>query len=103
MPDRRQYVKVNDCISETVHVNSGVHQGSLLGPLFFLIYVNDLPKDMTEYEAFGYADDFKLVTSVPKTQKNLLKVEDWCNANIMNLSECKGYILPIKQKEGPKL
>ena len=85
-----------------MYFNSGVHQGPLFGPLLFLIYVIDLSKDMTECEAFGYADDFKLVTSVPKTLKNLLKVEDWCNKNEMILSECKGYILSIKQKKGVK-
>ena len=65
--------------------------------------MNDLPKEMTECEAFGYADDFKLVTLMPeKIQKDLSKVEDWCNASKMKLNESKGYILQIKQKEGVK-
>ena len=65
--------------------------------------MNDLSKEITECEEFGYADDSKLVISMPeKIQKDLSKVEDWCNANKMKLNERKYYILPIKQKEGLK-
>ena len=45
---------------------------------------------MKECDAFGYAVDFKLVTSMPeKIKKHLSKVEDWCNANKMKLNEGK--------------
>ena len=60
---RKQYVKLNQFNSETVHVTSGVPQGSLLGPLLFIIFVNDLSLRVTKCEAFGYTDDFKLVAT----------------------------------------
>ena len=66
-----------------------------------MIYVNNLPKEMTECEAFSYADDFKRVTSMPESmQKDLLIVEDWCNANKLKLNDGKCFFLPIKQKKG---
>ena len=67
LSNHKQYVKVNNSVSETVPVTSGVPQGSLLGSLLFIIYVNDLPKQMNECKAFGYADDFKLVFAKPES------------------------------------
>ena len=42
LTDRRQFVIVNNCISESVKIRSGVPQGSILGPLIFCIFINDI-------------------------------------------------------------
>ena len=101
---RKQYVKLNDFNSETVQVTTGVPQGSLLGPLLFIIFVNDLPLQVTKCEAFGYADDFKLVaTNSGNMQYDIKQIEEWCLNNKMTLNENKCYILPIKSQDKPKL
>ena len=99
LSDRKQYVKVNECTSDTVPVTSGVPQGSLLGPLLFIIYVNDLPSKVQNCNAFGYADDFKLVTTNPADlERDLISIEEWCEENKMRLNEDKCFLLPIKQQ-----
>ena len=101
---RKQYVKLNDFNSETVQVTSGVPQGSLLGPLLLIIVVNDLPLQVTKCEAFGYADDFKLVvTNSENMQYDIKQIEEWCLNNKVTLNENKCYIFPIKSQDKPKL
>ena len=98
--NRKPYVKLNDFNSETVQVTSGVIQGSLIGPLLFIIFVNNLPLQITKSEAFGYADDFKLVaTNSENMQYDIKQIEEWCLNNKMKLNENKCYILPIKSQD----
>ena len=55
--NRKQYVSVCGNISETLEVTCGVPQGSVLGPLLFPIYINDLPKVSKKLTFFPFADD----------------------------------------------
>ena len=59
-----QRVKVDGVCSSTVDVVSGVPQGSVLGPLLFLLYIADLP-GLLQNELVGYADDSTLLCRIP--------------------------------------
>ena len=90
LTERKQYVKFNECKSEKFAVTSGVPQGSLLGPLLFFIYVNDLTTRVKLCAALGYADDFKLVSTQPADiRTDLEAIESWSEVNKMELNENK--------------
>ena len=98
LTERKQYVKINKCNSEIFSVTIRVPQGSLLGPLLFIIYVNDLPTRIKLCDAFGYADDFKLVSTQPADIRTIA-IESCCELNKMKLNENKFYVLPVKQQQ----
>ena len=55
--DRSQYVSINGVDSEITKLSCGVPQGSVLGPLLFLIYINDLPNISSKLKFYLFADD----------------------------------------------
>ena len=59
MSDRKQSIQINGVKSNWTSVISGVPQGSIIGPLTFLLFVNDLPS-VTESDVMLFADDTKL-------------------------------------------
>ena len=69
LSDRKQQVMVNGVHSDLVPVKSGVPKGSVLGPLLFLLYVNDIPS-IVSCTAKMFADDTKIYTSMPKPRGN---------------------------------
>ena len=72
----KQYLKVNEVNSETSKVTSRVSKELEL--LLFIIYINDLPRQVEHCEPFGYADDYKLVTTNPtKLQADIDRIEKW--------------------------
>ena len=60
LKDRRQYVELNNKKSSCRHIEVGVPQGSILGPLLFLIYINDLPS-ASNLKCVTFADDSNLL------------------------------------------
>ena len=64
LTSRFQCVKIGDSYSEFVPVLSGVVQGSVLGPLLFVIFIDDLPQCFRSATPYLYVDDTKCIKSV---------------------------------------
>ena len=61
LSNRKQYVSINGYDSNLVDVKFGVPQGSLLGPLLFLIYINDLNQALKFCKVYHFVDDTNLI------------------------------------------
>ena len=57
LKERRPFVRINGCDSDTHIITHGVPQGSVLGPTLFSLLTNDLPKSLRPAETYLYADD----------------------------------------------
>jgi hypothetical protein len=67
LTNRKQRVVIGKATSEWLDVRSGVPQGSVLGPLLFVIFINDMP-ECTSNECKLFADDSKLISMVRNTR-----------------------------------
>ena len=85
--NRKQFTTVNGTKSNTRTITCGVPQGSILGPLLFLLYINDLPR-ASHMSTILFADDTTLLTSakteeelIEDTNKGLRDIAQWFHAN----------------------
>nr|CAH7732177.1 unnamed protein product [Callosobruchus chinensis]CAH7762423.1 unnamed protein product [Callosobruchus chinensis] len=89
LTDRKQYVCCNNKDSILLPVTSGVPQGSVLGPLLFLVYVNDLPSSIPD-KCFLFADDTTILSRANSGGvDSLAQAKKWFDANHLKLNEGK--------------
>ena len=93
--NKKQYVEFNNKCSEMKNIKNGVPQGSILGPLLFLIYINDIPNVSNVFNFLMYADDTTLyccledidhVNKQAVVNQELQKINNWLIANGLKLN-----------------
>ncbi|XP_059223077.1 uncharacterized protein LOC131996900 [Stomoxys calcitrans] len=103
LSSRRQFVQAGNALSSTREVVRGVPQGSVLGPLFFSMYVNDIFDTLHGVVGHMYADDFQLLVSagrdntrelIARLQTTLNNIETWCADNfiVLNILKSKAMV-----------
>ena len=107
LKDRSQRVVLDGSTSEWVPVTSGVPQGSILGPLLFLLFINDMP-DRTEHLIFSlFADDatcFRILNNIEdceQLQRDLNSLYEWSQVWKLNFNVLKCKVLSFTRNVIP--
>ena len=114
--NREQQCSINEQLSSKKTITCGVPQGSILGPLLFLLYINDLPECLRSTTPCMYADDTQIFSSsydanelVVKLNSDLARVRNWLIQNKLQMHPSKSklmfigssYNLKVKNTEQP--
>ena len=103
LENRKQYTQINGVTSSLASIDTGVPQGSILGPLLFIIYINDIYTASPHFEAILYADDTSLITPLcsftgptnsmqiasASINYEIQKLQTWLNTNKLSLNVSK--------------
>ena len=109
LANRKQAVLLNNCLSYEGTITTGIPQGSVLGPLLFNIFINDLPLSISSPDIMcdQFADDCTLLTAETsldhinsKLQASLSEVTAWCYDNnmVLNPEKTKCMVVTTRQK-----
>ena len=102
---RKQYVQIGEVKSDITYLSTGVPQGSILGPLLFIIYINDIAKCSNLLHTIIYADDTTLMGNISTFELRngrtldeninfeLLKLTDWLKVNKLSLNANKTKLM----------
>ena len=112
LSNRKQFVSINGVDSTLESIEHGVPQGSVLGPLLFLIYINDLHECIHNSTVRHFADDTNLLYIIKKKERNrnvyrklntdLKALKNWLLANKISLNATKTEVIMFKKKSQPK-
>ena len=104
LTDRKQKVVINGFESESKNLPHGVPQGSVLGPILFLIYINDLHRSIKHSTTYHFADDTNLLhiskdykTLQRKVNYDLFSLHKWLTANKISLNEAKTELIYFRK------
>ena len=108
LSNRKQFVQINNTKSELSNIDHGVPQGSVLGPLLFLVYINDLHNAIHYSTTRHFADDTNLLYTPSKKQRNrnitrhlnvdLKSLNHWLLANKISLNSTKTELIYFRNK-----
>ena len=102
LSDRNKKCQLGDLVSTERRVTCGIPQGSILGPLFFLVYINDLPECLNQATPRLFADDTNLTVAGESIQEielnmnsDLACINEWLLANKLSLNVTKTEFILI--------
>ena len=104
LTNRQQIIKFNGKKSSPIQVTSGVPQGSHLGPLLFILYVNDISFILKKLKLLIYADDMKLFLEIRNEEDiNIFQNEihifyTWCKKSLLELNVKKCNLISFSRK-----
>ena len=111
LANRSQYIQIDDEISSLQTITSGIPQCSILGPLFFSIYINDIVKCTNKFNCILYADDTTINSTIDSfgqeidtIQRNISKelqnLCKWLDSNRLrfNIAKSKFMLFHMPQK-----
>lgn len=101
LSNRTQRVKVDSSLSESLTITMGVPQGTVLGPILFLVYINDIAKiNLLDGQIISYADDTALVfvgdswdAVYRQAEDGLTKISNWLSYSLLSLNTNKSNFL----------
>jgi len=105
LQNRKQFVVIDDIESKKQTITCGIPQGSVIGPLLFLIYINDFPNSSDRLLFRIFADDANLFASAENLtslanimNQELIKVKSWCDVNKLSINTTKTNFMIVKSQ-----